>query len=241
MKKAPASPETIFAEYINDWQTAFSSGLEAIILYGSVVRGEYSGQNSDINFLVILKPEAMKKLRVAIPLTEKWRQHGVVAPLVLTRDFLRASLDSFPIEILSLKRHHRALFGEDVLQDLSLSPQHVRLQLEREIKGKLVHLWKGFLSVGSERNALHDLLVRSISDLYALFEAFLFLKNEEIPVKRKELFQQVARVANLDESFIAPLLRLHEHESRPYREELWKLTEDYLAQIEKFSDYIDRM
>ncbi len=241
MKKMPATPETIFAEYITDWQTAFGSGLEAIILYGSVVRGEYSDQNSDINFLVMLKPEAMNKLRAAIPLTEKWRQHGVVAPLVLTRDFLRASLDSFPIEILSLKRHYRVLFGEDVLQDLSPSPQHVRLQLEREIKGKLVHLWKGFLSVGSERNALHDLLVRSISDLYALFEAFLFLKNEEIPAKRQALFQQVARAANLEESFIAPLLRLHDHESRPYREELWKLTEDYLAQIEKLTECIDRM
>lgn len=241
MKKMPDSPEVIFDEYIRDWQAAFGNGLEAVILYGSVVRGEFEAQDSDINFLVILQAGAMQKLRTAIPLMEKWRQHGVVAPLVLTRDFLRASLDSFPIEILSLKRQHRTLFGEDVLQDLSPAPPQLRLQLEREIKGNLIHLWKGFVSVGHDRKALHELLVRSISDFYALFETFLFLKNVPIPVTRQEVFQQVARVAGLEEGFIAPLLRLHERESRPYREELWKLTEAYITQIEKLAEYIDRM
>ncbi|MCG3157057.1 MAG: hypothetical protein DKINENOH_03688 [bacterium] len=241
MKKLTEAPETIFAEYVKDWQAALGAEVEAIILYGSAARGEYAADKSDINLLVVLTPAGLARLRQAIPLTAKWQKHAVVTPLVLTRDFLQASRDSFPIEFLSMQCHHRVLFGEDVLHALEIAPAHLRLQLEREIKGKLVHLWKGLLGKGQDRAALLELLLVSINDFYALFEAFLFLKGEPIPATRQESFRKVAAAANLDPGFIAPLFRLQTGSARPYREELWQITEDYIAQIAKLTDYIDHL
>ncbi|MDZ7269653.1 MAG: nucleotidyltransferase domain-containing protein [candidate division KSB1 bacterium] len=241
MKKMPAASEAIFAAYVQDWQAAMGADLEAVILYGSAARGEYAADQSDINFLIVLTPAGMTRLRQAIPLTAKWQQRAMVTPLVLTRAFLQASRDSFPIELLSMQCHHRVLFGEDVLSRLEIAPAHLRLQLEREIKGKLVHLWKGLLGRGQDRQALLALLRASINDFYALFEAFLFLKGEAIPATRQESFLKVAALANLDTGFIAPLFRLQTGSARPYREELWQLTEDYIAQITKLTEYIDHM
>lgn len=241
MKKHPESPEAIFKEYVTDWQTAFGREVEAIILYGSAARGEYMPGKSDINFLVLLTAAGMAKLREAVEITTKWRPAGVAAPLPLTRDYIQASLDSFPIEFLDMKLHHRVVFGYDALADLEISPQNLRLQLERELKGKLLHLRQGLLGTGNNREALRDLLLRTIPSFAALFETLLFLKGETIPNARQEIFQKIVGLAGLDGGFVERLFHLQTKDSRLYSEELWKIMEDYIAQIEKLATYIDRM
>lgn len=241
MKKNPETPEAIFKEYITDWQTAFGHDVQSIILYGSGARGEYVAGKSDINFLVILTPAGMAGLRRAVEIIEKWRTRSVAVPLVLTREYIQASLDSFPIEFLNIKRNYRLVFGEEVLMNLEISPPNLRLQLERELKGKLLHLRQGLLNLGHDRDGLRNLLVSTISTFVALFEAFLFLKGEKIPATKQEIFSAVARAANLNGGFIENLFRLQQQESRRYREELWKLMEDYIAQIEQLTVYIDRL
>ncbi len=238
MKKFPASPETIFREYVTDWQTAFGRELEAIVLYGSAARGEYVPGKSNLNFMVTVTAPGMVKLREAVEITAKWRRAGVAVPLVLTRDYIQASLDSFPIEFLDMKLHHRVVFGHDVLAALEISPQNLRLQLER---GKLLHLRQGLLGTGNDREALRDLLLRTIPAFAALFEALLFLKGEAIPTARPEIFQKAVGLAGLDGGFVERLFRLQAKDSRLYREELWKIMEDYIAHIEKVATYIDRI
>ena len=241
MNKAPETPEVIFKDYIADWQTAFGRDVQSIILYGSGARGEYVAGKSDINFLVVLSPAGMAGLRRAVEITEKWRKRSVAVPLVLTHDYIQTSLDSFPIEFLNIKRHYRLIFGEDVLMNLEISSPNLRLQLERELKGKLLHLREGLLNLGHDRDGLRNLLLSTIPTFAALFEAFLFLKNEKIPTTKQEIFNGTARSANLNGSFIESLFRLLKQESRWYREELWKLMEDYITQIEKLTVYIDRL
>jgi len=241
MKKFPETPESIFKEYTTDWQSAVGHEVESIILYGSAARGEYVAGKSDINFLVMLTPVGITKLREAVEITEKWRPAGVQVPRVLTRDYIHASLDSFPIEFLDMKLYHRVVFGSNPLADLEISPQNLRLQLERELKGDLLHLREGLLGAGYDRKALRDLLLRTIPTFAALFEAVLFLKNESIPKSSKEIFQKVAAIANLESGFITNLFDLQEKNERLYREELWKIMEDYIAQIEKLTHYVDRM
>lgn len=241
MKKFPESPESIFKEYVTDWQTAFGREVESIILYGSAARGEYVAGKSDINFLVILTPAGMLKLRQAVEITQKWRPYNVQIPRVLTRDYIQASVDSFPIEFLDMKLHHRVVFGADPLADLQISPPNLRLQLEREFKGNLLHLREGLLGTGHDRDGLRNLLLRTIRAFAALFEAFLFYKNETIPNTHKAIFQKIADLTVLDSGFIAPLFRLQEKNENLYREELWTLMEDYINQIEKLTIFVDRM
>jgi hypothetical protein len=226
---------------MTDWQTAFGRDVEAIILYGSVARGEYIAGKSDINFLVTLTPVGMAKLRQVVEITAKWRPRGVQIPRVLTRDYIHASLDSFPAEFLDMKLHHRLIFGANPLVDLPISPQNLRLQLERELKGSLLHLREGWLGTGHDREALHNLLLRTIPTFAALFEAFLFLQGETIPQTHHEIFDKVVAIAGLEGGFAVKLFHVQERADRLYREELWKIMEDYIAQIEKLTTYIDQM
>ena len=241
MKKAPESPEAIFKDYVADWQTSFGHEVEGIYLYGSAARGEYVAGKSDINFLVLLTPFGMARLRHAVEITEKWRKRNVAVPLVLTRDYIMKSLDSFPIEFLTIKRHYRVIFGQDVLANLEISEHNLRLELERELKSKLLHLREGLLSMGDATRPLRELLERTIPTFAALFEAFLHLQREKAPATKRALFDEVVRVAGLDGRFVDKLFGLHEEGNKLYREELWDLMEEYILQIEKLTQYVDRM
>ena len=241
MRKPPPSPESIFAEYTRDWQTAYGKELLSIVAYGSVARGEYRVGSSDINFLVLLTEAGIKTLRPAIELIEKWRPAHVAVPLLMTRAYIERSLDTFPIEFLGMRLHHQMVFGEDVLADLSITKADLRLQIEREVKGKLLHLRENFLDLGNDRNGLWRLLQQSLPAFTALFEALLYLRGQAIPAARREVIAAGAGVAGLDRGLFDKLLNVANQESRPYRVELLELFERYISQIRELAGFVDGM
>lgn len=241
MRKLPQTPDEIFDSYLTDWRTTYGHDLESITLYGSGARGEYLPGKSDLNFLVILSSAAIANLRRAVPLVEKWRTYRVAVPLVFTRQYMKDSLDSFPIEILSLKRHHRTIFGPDILKELEISRDHLRLQIERELKSKLLHLREGLLGSGYSREELRRLLSGTLTPFMELFNAFLFLRNEALPDKQREVFDRITQIAGLEQSCFDELFRVVAGEARVYRDELWQLTDRYIAQIEKVTQLVDKM
>lgn len=241
MKKNPESPEEIFQDYVADWQTAFGQELESIILYGSAARGEYAPGKSDINFLVVLSLQGITALRPAIELAEKWRKGGVAVPLVMTRAYLDNSLDSFPMEFLSMQKHYKLVFGQDLLRDLKISMNHLRMQLEREVKGKLLHLRESFLAEGVDRDRLLELLRQTLPAFESLFEALLYLREQPIPPHRREVFMQAVKLAALDQNFFDKLFAVVQQETKPYRNELLDLFEKYISQIRQLALFIDAM
>lgn len=241
MAKYPESPESIFENYTNDWKAAFGQELQSIILYGSAARGEYLPGVSDINFLVTLSSEGIASLRSAIELTSTWRNQNVAVPLVLSRDYIENSLDTFPIEFLSMQRHHKVIFGEDVLAGLSISKTNVRMQLEREVKSKLLHLRENFLSEAGDRDSLLKLLRQTLPAFNSMFEALLYLNGQKIPEHRREAFIQAMEIARLDKAFFDKLLKISQQESRPYRSELWDIFEKYISQIGSLALFVDGM
>ena len=145
MSKAPGNPEEIFQAVVKDYQSIFGSDLLSIILYGSGARGEYIPQKSDINFLILLSENGIDNLSKAFEVVSRGHKSRVSTPLFLTKNYIQASLDVFPIEFLNLKSYYQVVYGEDVLQGLVIEKKFVRLQCEREIKGKLLQLRQQFL------------------------------------------------------------------------------------------------
>ena len=98
-----------------------------------------------------------------------WGAQHLAAPLVFTPDYLRASLDTFPLELLEIQQQHRMLFGDDHFAPLEFAPADVRLQCERELKVLLMAVQQGVLtSSGREENLQRlseDLIERLVRTL----------------------------------------------------------------------------
>jgi predicted nucleotidyltransferase len=241
MAKIPKRPEEIFQEFTRDYQAIFRDDLKSIILYGSGARGEYIPKKSDLNFLIVLAEGAMDRLREAFPLIRKWRKRRVNIPLFLTEEYITSSLDSFPVEFLNLRESHVLVFGKEVLGELSFDKKSIRLQCERELKGKLLLLREAYLdSEGKTRN-LGQVSSASLTAFLALFRALLFLRDREIPQHNEELISMTAGELGFGEKPFMEVLRVRQGKTKPRHDEMEGIIQKYLGAIRELWKTVDQL
>ncbi len=241
MSKIPKTPDEIFQEFTNDFKNIFGDDLISIILFGSAARGEYIHKRSDINFLITLSDSGMQRLKQAFSLIPKWRKKKVNTPLFLTTQYIQTALDSYPIEFLTMKQHYRVVHGEDVLSGIEIQPEHLRLQCERELRGKLIHLREEYLNTGGKSKRIKHLVRFSLPAFVSIFSALLYLKNTDVPNFKKEIFLNTADIFELDKKVFEKVLKLQENKSKLDKEEIIQLLEQYIDQIQKLTAIVDKL
>ena len=241
MGKIPQRPEDVFESFRDDMKQVFGDDLQGIILYGSGARGEYTAGRSDLNFLVLLDDAGIHDLDRAFGIVSRWRKRNVAIPLFMTRDMILQSLDCYPVEFLNMQLHYVPVYGEDVLKGIAFDRGNLRLQLERELKGKLLHLRTGFLETEGKDKAIGRLIAISLTAFLSLFTALLYLKGMAAPRDRRKLIQEAAAVAGLDGGVFEKCLEIREKVRTPRGGEALALFKSYLRDIGKLCEYVDKM
>ncbi len=241
MGKIPQRPEDIFEAFRDDMKKAFGEDLKGLILYGSGARGEYVPGRSDLNFLAVLTDAGIDHLDRAFGIVSRWNGRRVAIPLFMTKSMILQSLDCYPVEFLNMQLHYVPVYGEDVLRGLAFDRSNLRLQLERELKGKLLHLRTGFLETQGKDKALARLIAVSLTAFLSLFTALLYLKGIAAPRDRRELIRETALAAGLDGSIFEKCLDIRENARNPRGAEALALFKSYLREVGKLCDIIDKM
>ncbi len=241
MAKIPKVPSEIFGEFSDDLKSVYETDLISIILYGSAARGDYVHRKSDINFLVILTETGIKSIDRTLDLLKKWRKRAVTTPLFLTPEYIRSSLDSFPLEFWDMQKFHQIVYGEDLLRGLEIRRSDLRLQCEREVKGKLLHLRQNFLNSEKKAERLRILLVLSVPSFSTIFNALLFLKNETTQHSRRDIFLNTAKMFGLDREVFEKILRLRYEKLKLKKDELLSLNRAFIEEIRKLSQLVDEL
>ena len=239
MSKIPKTPQEVFPEIVEDLKGIYGEALQSVILYGSGARGEYVAGKSDINFLVVLAEDVADDLEKVLSFVPKWKKRAVATPFFMTKTFIGASVDAYPIEFLNMKRHYQVVHGEDVLGNLIFEKRALRLQCERELKGKLMLLRTGFLETGAKAESLQRLMAASITAFLSIFSALLSLKDREVPHGRRDIVAAGAGLYGID---AAPFLRcidLREGKKGPSFGELTAVFRSYTAEIQKLIKAVD--
>jgi predicted nucleotidyltransferase len=240
MVRIPNDPKEIFSDFTKDYKEIFKDGLIAILLYGSGAKGEYISKKSDINFCVVLDEAGMSHVSDAIPVVAKWFKRNVSTPLFLTEHYIKRSLDVFPIEFLEMRAHHTMVYGREVFADLKFDKSLVRLQLERELKGKMLHLRQSFLGTGGKPKNIQSLIERSLTTFSAFFNAIYYLKVGESPQTKLEVMDQLEKQLQLDQKLFNELWQVKLGKKKYTANELIKLAQGYIKEIEKLSEMVDR-
>jgi len=232
-------PKTLFPDITADYRACFGDDLVSIILYGSAAGGDFQPDSSDINFMVVLTENGIGNIDNAFSVVQKWRKRGVAVPLFLTEDYINSSLDVFPIEYLGFQRSHVQVFGKRILDDLRFTPEFVRLQCEREIKGKLLLLREAFIESGGKAKALKAVIREALPALIAIFEALLHLKGISLPGNRREIIRAAAGAFEVDVNIFEGLLDIREGKSGRRDEEVVVLFKGCLREMRRLSRIID--
>jgi hypothetical protein len=241
MAKVPKKPEEIFTEITADYQQIFGVHLLSIVLYGSGAGEDYIPGKSDLNFLIILTDQGVERLDRVLERVARWRKRNVAIPLFMTRSYLEGSQDSYPIEFLNMKRHYIVVFGADVLAELAFDRCHIRLQLERELRGKLIHLRSGYLATGGNTRKIRELITLSLTAFISLFSALLYLKNIEIPHGKREVITAAGQAFGIDAPLFLKCEEIRRKTDRLSSIEVQAVFQAYMKEVSRLCDLIDGM
>lgn len=224
-----------------DLHALFGSELVSVIVYGSAVTDDFIPKKSDINVLVVLSEKGIADLQPVQNRITKWRKQGFAPPLFLTEPYIRDSLDSFPIEFLNMQAAYAVFQGRDVLADLSIDPKDLRLQCERELKGKLLQLRLGFIRTGGKKAYLKSLISESIVTFVSIFRALLKLKGDDVPSLKKEAIDRACSAFELDIGLFTDLFRIRTGDLSLSTDELEAAFKAYIQAIDSLSRQVDAM
>ncbi len=218
-----------------------ASNIHSIHITGSAVISDYHEKFSDINSVVVLHDMDLKFITFLAPLGKKYGKKKIAAPLVMTPEYVLDSLDAFPVEFLDFKLIHKTVYGPDLFMTLEIAAAPLRLQAEREIKTKLIHLRQGYISSLGKKEHFSSVLVRSFTGSMALFRAIIKLLGKEPPVARAEVIAVLGSACGIDTAVFTDLLLLKAGRIKPGGQELYSLFERYYNALEATGKIIDEL
>ena len=219
---------------------AYGTNLETVVLYGSAAAGEHLAKRSDYNVLVIVKTLGLDQLRAASAVARAWHAAGNPPPMTMTEAEWRRSADIFPMEYADILERHRVLHGTPPFDGVKVSPRHLRLELEQQAMGKLLHLRQGVLASGGDARLQLELLESSLSTFMIIFRATARLHGESPSTDYEALSEATARRAGFD---AAPFVRVARHvrgTSKLAIAEVPAVLAGYVAGVEQLVMHLDR-
>jgi hypothetical protein len=241
MAKIPEKPQDIFVPLTGDYQKVFGKDLVSLILYGSAAGGHYVKGKSDINLLVVVTQEGINRLESSFDIIKQWGKCRVAMPLVMTKAFIESSLDCYPIEFLNMKNSHILIYGENVLENLNFKPEDLRLQIEKELKGKLILLRQAYLETEGGSRQLKQLISRSLTAFISIFNALLYFKQESAPRQRRDTIKEIAKLFAIDAEVFLSCADIKEDVDKFSGEEVTDIFKKYLQEVEKICNIVDAL
>lgn len=232
-------PEAKIAEFVTRIREAGGANVEAVILFGSAVSGDYHDGLSDLNLFCVLRNCALADLNALAPVVKWWQKEKQPPPLCMTRHELERSTDVFTIELLDMQQHHRVLYGDDMLKALHISMNLHRVQVEYELREKLLLLRQHVLLAADNKSKLWDVLLHSVPSFATLFRHALIALSGETAPGRREAVKDLAQRVHFDASAITGVLDVRERKADPKKLDVNDVAARYLAAIEKVAQAVD--
>jgi hypothetical protein len=210
--------------------------LCSVVLYGSSVAGD-SVKTSDYNMLVVLNRLDAEALQALTGLCSRWDKEGNPAPLLFGRDSLLRSADVFPVEFSDIIQTHKVLHGESHFDKMKIEPANLRLELEHELKSKLILLRSRFLVTGSAKE-VDSLVGSSLSAFLTLFKAIVRLYGEIPPAKKMDVLPLLAKHVKFDEEIFRLAWDLKQGK-KPAGLDSQQIFSRYLAAAQSVTESVD--
>lgn len=203
-------------KYASDLAVAVGDRLRSVVLHGSVARGEAVPGVSDVNLLVLVDRVDAGLLRDLAPHARRWLKAERALPLVLTWDEWAASADVFAIETADMLDARMVLHGADPLDGVIVEDRHLRLQAERELRGKLIHLREGTLATADQPAELGGLLLAALPGVATYLRAALRLAGESVEgTPAAEVITRGAALVGVEADVLLRLWRSREEGKAP--------------------------
>ncbi len=227
-------------ELVEKLKKAAGANLKSVVLYGSAASGQYQPGHSDLNVLCALEHLDGPALEALHPALAWWTAKGNPHVLMFPVEELRCSADVFAIELLDIKARHKVLYGEDFLAGLQVPMDLHRIEVEHELRTKLIRLRQAYMEVAGDSKRLLRLLTDSVTSFLTLFRHTLIALGEEPPAHRHDVLDRLAVRFSVDVSSFHAVLDIREGRRRPKDLDVTAVGRSYLESVRRITEEVDR-
>lgn len=232
---------TAARHWLEPVRVALGSEFLAAYVTGSALIQGFDERRSRVNVLIVsrsLNLDVLDAVRRKLP---EDRKPPHIHPLFVTPRQIEKSLDVFPIEWLDIQESHMLIEGQDVLGGVEVPRGNLRLQLEHDLRGRLIALRQAYLANGKHPEELGAVLHTAASGFAALCRTLLRLRGESPPANTPKVIERVADLFALQAEGLlaAHLVRYGEHHYKGH--ELLGFYRAFLVEVERLVNAIDEM
>ena len=229
----------IVDEFLRRVREAGGANVESVILFGSAAAGDFHEGLSNVNLLCVLRDSSFQAMQALTAAAKWWDKQRQPPPLCMTRREIDRSTDVFTIELLDMKQHHRVLFGADVLSALQIPMDLHRVQVEYELREKLLLLRQHVLVAGDNDSRLWDILLHSVPSFSTLFRHVLIALGDSSQATRRNAVTALAQRLGFDDSAVLQVLDVREKKIDRKDIDIKDLVGRYLAAVERVTTAVD--
>src|SRR5208337_1930330 len=184
--------------FFSEVQLGYHGAVHSLHIVGSAVTPDFREKSSVIHSVIIVHKIDFGFIEFISSLGRKYRKKGIAAPLIMTPEYIRDSIDVFPIEFHDFQLIHKTVAGEDIFKDMVINKAFLKLQCEREIKVRLIGLRQSYITSLGDKRSLAEILSHSVVGFMPLIRGLLFLFDKEPPVKRHDAIMVFQELVSID-------------------------------------------
>jgi hypothetical protein len=166
---------------------------------------------------------------------------GNPLPVYFSVREIEDAVDVFPIEFYQMSIARKVLFGPDVLANIEVQPEDLRIQAEYELRSKLIQLRRAYIPASATVDGLKRLMGDSLSSFTTLFSAVLIVKGINPPATKREILRLTAQHLGIDALVFEKVLNIRENNFSEKLDEksVNELFGQYMADIEDVINAVD--
>ncbi|MFA6079114.1 MAG: hypothetical protein WC779_05150 [Candidatus Omnitrophota bacterium] len=224
-------------EFVCMLKNTYGSSLVSVMTYGSAAKGTFINGVSRIDAVVVLDDTSLASLS---KIKERLRKNvfAPISPVFFTEDYIKKSLDVFPIEFLDMRDDHVVIFGKDVLKDIKIDLRNLRFQCEHELRSKLINIKRAYLAAFNT-GAKRETLFKFITSLSHILRNVMRMKGAP-HARTSEVLNDVAREFGIDITNVSKAMEAKKNNLKLSDKELDEMLasitqdlEDIIAQVDK--------
>lgn len=180
--------------------------VQSCALFGSLPRGEFVEDKSDVNLLVCLDDTDPKVLlEIGETFRGLWRSHRV-HPYFIKQSELPHTTDAFPIKFLDIRLCHEVLTGNVDLKNINIEDRHLRIRVEQAFRNHLVRLrWRYVHTGDDDRSLLIALRFAGRVLRHELLGLLVANGHDVTDCRTSTVFEQAAQAFDLDANVLNTL------------------------------------
>ena len=241
LERVPSQVKKKFVPFLRKFFEACPRGIHSVAIYGSATGINYIPGKSDINSVIIMDQVGWDLWRQVLRVTAEGIKQRITAPLLLTKEYIQSSLDTFPIEFLDIKENHVSVYGEDYFSGLSIESRNLRIFCEYQMKGKLIRIRQAYLEEGLKDKMLGALMTESLSSLIPVFRNLIRIKGQTADIDKIKIIIQVCSIFHLDPGVFLSIHKQRTLQQRMSLRQTQELMEMYIRQLEQLITAVDHL